>query len=354
MTRYAVDEENALLVRTWSTGKGDWAAVVTSLPAAAGTERHQFLAAELTGLSQQLWRCYTHPPNADTSTEVNTPDWRRQQTRNAFSSVIASVMSPNLVDEDGNVTVVLDPVEEGAHRVGRALHEIGDDPVRRAVQADIEAEQQAVENAEWGELSGRAGQATVLSRSDASPAQIAAADAILRENPLDAEIRLRDLEPTAAAVAAAFWLKLAVDTVAKAARMPPRRVLLRADDEEGTEHPAAAKVLSLLESADSAYDVVTYLVDRALQVADGYLLVPGEKDPDDDEAVELTVLNPQRPAPDLLEELLDSICSCARLYTQFAETASTEGEDDLAEAVTGAPFCNAVRAQAAAHRIKIF
>lgn len=55
---------------------------------------------------------------------------------------------------------------------------VGDVEVRDAVRADVEAESHAVEMAERGDLAGRAGQAAVLSRSDASPVQVAAADGI--------------------------------------------------------------------------------------------------------------------------------------------------------------------------------
>lgn len=353
MTRYAVDEENAMLVRTWSTGRGDWAAAVTALPADIDVERLQSLAAELTGLSKQLWRCYTHPPKADPDTDVNTQDWRRQQTRDTFSSVIASVMRPNLEDDDGNLSVVIDPVEESAHSVGRALHEIGDDAVRDAVRADIEAELRAVESAEQGELVGRAGQAAVLSRADASPGQIARADAILRKNPLDAWMALRDCEPAAAAVAAAHWLRATVDVIARAARMPPRRVLSMADDEDGTEHPAAAKILSLLHSSDATYDIVTSEVDHALRVAEGCFFVPADEDADEEENIELTPLDPQRPAPSLLEDLLDSIRSCREMYARYAERAAVGEGDFLDDATMDAIFCNAVRAKADTRPIDI-
>lgn len=343
MTRYLVDEQSTTLLRTWSTGCGDWAALVAPLPPAAGTARHQCLAAELTSLSNELWRCYTHPPQ-DPDAEVNTDDWRRQQTRHTFSTVIASVMNPELPDGNGSLLVSGDPVGEAAHRVGRALLEIGDESIRAAVRADVEAELQAVENAERGQLTGRAGQAAVLSRSDPVAAHIVAADTVLRQNLLDAWAGLRELEPTAAAVAAAHWLKAAVHAVARFTRMPARRVLSTADDEIGTDHRAAAEILALLDHAGT-YDVVTYEVDRALQVAEGY--VDGiDQDAGEEEIIELTLLNPQRPAPDLLDELLDSIHSCRHLYARYVEKKAADTADPLDDAAVDAAFCDAVRAQA--------
>jgi hypothetical protein len=151
------------------------------------------------------------------------------------------------------------------------------------------------------------------------------------------------VEPTAAAVAAAHWLKAAVDIVAKLGRMPARRVLFTADDEDGTEHPAAARILSLLDSSDAVYDTVGHEVDRALQVADGYLLVPGENKTDEDEVIELTVLDPRRPSPSLVDDLLDSIRTCSQLYARYIEKTSTGEDDALNDAAMDALFCAAVR-----------
>lgn len=351
MTRYVLDEADTILMRTWSTGRGEWAAPVCPLPAGVEVERLQVLAAELTGLSTELWRCYTRPPSPDADDEVNSEDWRRQQIRDTFSTDVAALMNPNVADENGNLDIEYDPVGESAHRVGRALLEIGDDTLHGAVRSDVEAELQAVRDAERGNLAGRAGQAAVLSRADAHAGQIAAADAALRQDPLDAWTRLRELEPTAAAIAAAQWLKAAVLAVARFARMAPRRVLPTADEEAGIRHRAAAKILAMLDHV-SAYGIVTYEVGRALNIAEGYTFHLDDKG-DDDEIVELTLLNPQRPAPDLLEELLDAIRSCGELYARYVEVKSAAAADSLDDDAVAALFCDAVRARADLDRITL-
>src|SRR5262245_29295301 len=81
MTRYAIDEARGELVAPWDTGYGAVATRVALLPDNLPGMRRRALAAELSGLSEALWRCYTHPASAVDSLEVNTEGWRREQTR---------------------------------------------------------------------------------------------------------------------------------------------------------------------------------------------------------------------------------------------------------------------------------
>jgi hypothetical protein len=62
----------------------------------------------------------------------------------------------------------------------------------------------AIERAELGDLSGRAAQAVLLTRQDASPVQVAAADTLAGS--LLGGDQLLTLDPTAACGAAAHWL----------------------------------------------------------------------------------------------------------------------------------------------------
>ena len=142
------------------------------------------LAVELSGLSRALWRCYTHPASTADSFEVNSEGWRREQSRSEFGSVVDHLRRPNLPDEHGYLMVSYDPVEERAHRTGRCLHHAGDPDLTTAVIGDVEAELAAVQRAELGDLSGRAVQAVQLTRQDASPVQVAAANEILAKDPL--------------------------------------------------------------------------------------------------------------------------------------------------------------------------
>jgi hypothetical protein len=109
VTSYAVDQDHTTLLRIWATGRGQRASVLGKFPDAAAEQQQLQLAATLTSLSEALWRCYTHPASAADDQELNSEGWRRQQTREAFTEVIASIKEPNLPDEDGSLIVSYDP-----------------------------------------------------------------------------------------------------------------------------------------------------------------------------------------------------------------------------------------------------
>jgi hypothetical protein len=292
---YAIDDGNSALVRTWATGHGHLAAVVATVPSSVPVVQRLDLAEQLTSLSDALWRCYTHP--ASVAAAINTEGWRRQQTRDGFSTVTNAIRSPHVVDDAGYLTVEYDPVQEYAHRVGRALHAIGDQALSDTVVKDVEAEIGAVENAELGDLTGRATQAVVLSRTDASPSQVAAADTVLDKDPLGGSELFRELEPTAAAIAAAHWLKAAADVTAELSGIPAEQVVAAADDIEALPYRTPTAVLELFEFADSPRSLVFDMVSEAMLIAEG--LAPRDLDLDDEESddapVRLTPLD--RPAP---------------------------------------------------------
>ncbi|WP_228694877.1 hypothetical protein [Amycolatopsis japonica] len=85
--------------------------------------------------------------------------------------------------------------EEAAHRVGRAPHTLGDKALTEQLIADVAAELRAVEQAERGDLSERAKQAMLLTRTDASPLQVNAASDLFREHPLGSEKLLHEVDP---------------------------------------------------------------------------------------------------------------------------------------------------------------
>ncbi len=350
VTSYAVDEDTSTLLRTWPTGRGQRAAVVSTLPDTVGVDDQLRLAATLTSLSEALWRCYTHPGRATDDPDANGEGWRREQTREAFTEVVASLRQPNLPDADGSILESYDSVEERAHQVGRALHAINDAELIEAISADVAAEIQAVESAERGDLGGRAQQAVVLSRSDVSPVQVAAADAVLAQDPLGGERLFVDLDPTAASVAAAHWLKAAADVVSEVSGMPAAQVLFAADDVEALPVETPSEVLELFDFSRTAYRIVVEMVSGAMLVAEGVvddlgaLLVardPGDDGESEDEAapVRLTPLDPQRPALDLLEDLLTGIRGCRLVYEEYVDT-------DDGDASIDARFCEVVREEA--------
>ncbi|MFD0638882.1 hypothetical protein ACFQ9X_52210 [Catenulispora yoronensis] len=239
MTRYAVDAERSALIGLYSTGIGDVAFTVAVLPAEVGVDVALQVASTSDGLARALWRCYTHPAAAaDDDMSTNTEGWRRNSEREDFDRVPAILEDPHLPDASGALVMEYGIVAESAHRLGRALHEIGDEEFAAAVRADVAAEIDAVSRAELGDLSGRAVQAVVLSRTSASPVQVAAADALLREQPLGGIELFTAVDPTSAAVAVAHWLHAAARVTAAASGYDVAQVIVVADDIEAV--PTAA------------------------------------------------------------------------------------------------------------------
>lgn len=171
MTRYGFDEQRGFLVRSWPTGDGDLVADVAAVPAGCTSQRAFAVAEALTTLSRFLWRAYTHPASAAGSVEVNTEGWRRQHARDASAKVVENVLKPNLPSDDGRLTVSYNRVEEASHRLGRALHAIRDETLTATIVEEARQEVSALEQAELGDLSGRARQAVALTREDASPSR---------------------------------------------------------------------------------------------------------------------------------------------------------------------------------------
>jgi hypothetical protein len=99
---------------------------------------------------------------------------------------VAALGAPNLPC-DGWLKVEGDWVVERAHEVGRTLVEIGSAGVRRAVVDEVTDEFDSIGRASCGDLGGRAAQAVELTRHDASPTQIAAADRLLEKVPAGGE-----------------------------------------------------------------------------------------------------------------------------------------------------------------------
>jgi len=351
MTRYAFDMERGLLLASWSTGSGDAASVAAEVPPASDQGAALRLGELLTELSQALWRCYTHPASAAPSLDVNTAGWRREGDREAFAKVLPALAKPNLPD-NGTMLVSYILVEESAHRVGRALREIDSAALTTQVTAEVRAELRAVEQAELGDLTGRGKQAVALTRADASPAQVAAADRLLRKDPLGSDALMSDVDPTAAAVAAAHWLDAAATVAAEESGLEPEQVVLEADNIEALPHETPTLVLESLASGMSPHAVITGLIRGAMDVAEGNLpdidlldelserlkrLAPhiDLEDPGQREqfmgSLRLTPLDPSRPALDLLEDLLSGIHGCWLIYQEYAEPPGSSDEQGDAE-----------------------
>ncbi|MGI5144217.1 hypothetical protein [Streptomyces sp. CA-106110] len=119
---------------------------------------------------------------AGASSEEPGEGWGREEERKGFSEVVDAITRPNL-PSGGTMVVSYSSLLESAHRVGRALHHLDDPQLVKAVAAEAAVELAAVDSAELGDLSGRAQQAVLLSREDASPVQVAAAVRVLINHP---------------------------------------------------------------------------------------------------------------------------------------------------------------------------
>ena len=347
MTRYAIDEQRGALIAAWATGDGDTAGTVATLPPATPADQRYAVARTLTDLSAALWHAYTHPASAaEDDLEDGSEGWRRQAERDAFAGVPEAIVEPNL-PENGMIVQSYIVVEEAAHRLGRALHAIGDTELAKSVAAEVHTEIAAVEQAELGDLSGRARQAVVLSRADASPVQVAEADRLLRENPFGPDELFTAVDPTAAAVAAAHWLHAAASVAAEVTGQSVTAAVLEADGITGLPVATLSIVLDLLEDGASPHEAVTELIRDAMAVAEGEVPNPvglaeavaevqqavQRVAPDDEDAldhllaeVRTTPLDPARPALDLLEDLLVGIDGCADLFAEYADDGGVDDE----------------------------
>jgi len=331
VTRYAVEARRHDLIASWDTGWGDVAHTVAQLPDDPADRLLALpLAGTLSRLSTALWRRYTRPMDP-TVLALNGDLTTGPQ-------ILAGISHPNLPTERG-VKVEFEPIAESAHDVGRVLHELGRGDLTAAVLAEVEAEIRAIDQAERGDLTGRAAQAATLSRADASPAQVAAAEDMLAADPLGGLALLTGFDPTAAAVAASRWLHAAATAAAKQSGVAVTDVPTVAQHMDAPsplpDEQVPTLVLELLEAGRTPSDAVTFLVRQALAVADGYVpdldldelsdyLHGTTYDPDEDAEphgpipdvvpARLTLLNPHRPARRLLDCLINGIDQCWMVY----------------------------------------
>jgi hypothetical protein len=337
---YAFDPDSRQLVVVWPSTVGSRAHAVVLVDADADG-----LCEALTRLSEAMWDTYVRPASA---TDDEQEHRRREHERQRFDGVVAAIRKPNLPDESGTMIVSYSPVEESAHQIGRVLHRLADAKLSEAVIADVRVEVDAVCRAELGDLSGRAVQAVALDRLDASPIQVAAADELLLADPLGGGLLSAAVDPAAGCVAAAHWLAAAAQVAADAADTTPTAVFTEVDNIRAVSvavpstvvaHivdgnvPPRQVVLALLRAAVAAGEgEIADLADVLAQRARFEELV--QRLPADQRAetlaaepVRATLLDPRRPARDLLEHLLDGIASCHLLYAEYADDVFDEDDD---------------------------
>ncbi|WP_431887294.1 hypothetical protein [Nocardiopsis alba] len=168
--------------------------------------------------------------------------------------------------------------------------------------------------------------------------QVEAADRLLHARPLGCEKLFTEVDPAAAAVAAAHWLQAAADITSEVCGLPATDVVVESDNIHALPHETPTHVLTMMEVGVRPYEVVTSLIDEAMTAAEGKIPDPDElrerfteaeemvQDHSEDPSlrhallasVRTTPLDPIRPAPDLLEDLLAGIEGCATLFHEYA------------------------------------
>lgn len=371
MSLYAFDPDRRVVVVVWAAPVGSLARVVGSIPSAASDEDAGSVCATLTRLSEALWDTYVRPASAAVDERELT---RREAERQRFDAVVAAVRRPNLADDSGSLVVSYSRVEKSAHRLGGALRTLADPALVDAVVADVEVEVDAVIRAELGDLSGRAVQAVAVDRLDVSPIQVAAADELLRTDPLGGTLLAAAVDPAAACVAAAHWLAAAAVVAADQSGGAPGGVFADADDIQPVSIDVPSVVVErIIDGEEPPHEVVLGLLRVAVAAGEGRIAdLPGivaeraeleevvQRLPADKREralasapVRATLLDPRRPARDLLEHLLDGINSCWLLYDESSDETDGGFGDAAADAGRGEEFAELVRERAAADRDRL-
>src|SRR6266545_1881868 len=136
------------------------------------------------------------------------------------------------------------------------------------------------------------------------------------------------VDPAAGCVAAAHWLAAAAVVAADASGNTPGGVFAEADDIQPVSVDVPTLVVEqIVDAAVPPREVVLGLLRTAVAAGNGEVADPGDGR---DEAlagarVRAAMVNPRRPARDLLEHLLDGIASCRLLYEEYAGAEDSEG-----------------------------
>ncbi|MFI6735888.1 hypothetical protein ACIBI9_23445 [Nonomuraea sp. NPDC050451] len=373
MTRYAIDHSRNVLIALWGTGMGDIATIVTELPRAHDRWDAQRLAASLTDLSRACWRCYTHPASTAERQGPNSVGWYRQCERDAFAAIVPALTNPGPAI-GSPFAMSTTRVEDSAHRIGRSLRAFDISQLTVRIITEVTDEVAAVEQAELGDLSDRAQQAVVLSREDASPLQVAQADGLLQRHPFGPEELFTEVDPAAAAIAAAHWLYAAASTTARRARLHPAQVVARVDGIRSLVQESLTEIVTSIGTGTSPRQAVMPMIRHALRVAEGnlsgvtearYRITAAEELAErahsdlpelgldfDTVCLPISPLDPLRPAPDLLENLLEAIHGCWLLDVHRVHPLGTL-VDESAEPLRRGPveaYLAEVRQEAAVRR----
>jgi hypothetical protein len=346
MTNYSYDSDLHSLGAAWNNGLFYQSRTVAALSKEIATEQAQQLARALTRHSQSIWEVFEHPAaQYGNPEELNTSAWRWAEVRKDFAAVPKALEKPH-VPTDGSIVWEYSEVLESAHGVGRALHSMdAPEQLRDLIRCEVEAELAAIEQAEAGDLSGRATQAKALSRPMSAPNQVASAWADLLADPLEAHDKLlRGYEPSSAAAAAAACLHAAALATEEVSGTYWTHVVLESDNIQAINHEAPTELLELIDSGLTPREAVHRMLKSAQAIAAaelpdstklfGFLRdamrFEAQGTQSGESGLRLTPIDLTRPAPDLLEDLLAGISACYLLWLEYA-CSDVIPDEDVAE-----------------------
>lgn len=320
MTRYAVDVQAGVLLRTWENRRERLAAVVLSFSAEHPLESRQALAVALSDLSEGLWRAFAR-------SGLDLGDGVARGRRRRLVDLLTRVQAVVRPSSAGTpATLRSTPMDRHvgglADRVAAAMASFADAEVHELIIREVEEETAAVDRADRGQLTGRAAQAALISRAFVLPSHLREADARFHERLLGnltgtgplilgAPDVLEGLDLTAAAAAALHWVKAALDVLSEASGKSAEDAVMLADDYQKTAVDVLRSVVRSIDAGDSPQAVARRLVSDAIHFADTAALsvraIQERVDDSIDESasdvdlgklnVRLAQLDPRRPAP---------------------------------------------------------
>lgn len=304
MTTYAHHPSASSIVATWPTGAGSVAHRVTRVPSTCDDALSRHLAQGLEQLSDRLWTDYS-------SATPDGPDPVR------FAGILRRPNMPvgNLLRRAD------DDRDEAVHHVGRLLAEVDDRGTRESVIREIEQECAAVRSAVDGDLTGRAQQAVTRLRGHLAPGRLAVAHEIMHDVPMGSERLFTEVEPLAAAIAAAEWLGAAVVVTAPLVGLDSA-VRTLACAQLVADQDLRIAMAAFHHPGPTAEDTARALLRQGALAATGTFVIGEEEledplgscDADDVNRVVTTVLDPITPGRSLVEGLLAGIQGCFELY----------------------------------------
>ncbi|MFI7707488.1 hypothetical protein [Nonomuraea sp. NPDC049480] len=168
---------------------------------------------------------------------------------------------------------------------------------------------------------------------------------MMHDDPCGSETLFTEIDPAAAAVTAAHWLHAAATVTAEYAGLPATQIVTEAANISVLPYQTPTLVLELVADGASPRQAVMPLIRNALRVAEGKIpditalkqrITAAEQLLDkwrDDQPelsldaldLRITLLDPGRPALDLLEDLLSGIRGCWLLYAVYTNDVEVAG-----------------------------